>query len=276
MRGDTCAEGIEGEGGVFYLFEAIWAENFRAAFGGDVFVVSFGGFGGWCEEGCWQGGAFLEGGRERVVEEGACCAIFFPSAACEVAADDGFDGEGLEFAHEHGAWGEVCVLGAEGGQHGGIMVGHEVGGHDGGCLRKPPEADLGEKDAFAWDAVGHHDVEGRDSVCGDDDELVAKVENFADLAGCDFGKRQARDGHLCSLRQEFAEVCDIHWRGIKTKVAKLASARWLRVGLPFYAVLLCGACGEGEVCGARVALAGEEGDGRECGLVGRVGEVLGF
>ena len=38
----------------------------------------------------------------------------------------------------------------------------------------------------ARDAVGHDDVEGGNAVAGDEQEAVAEVIDFADLAGADF------------------------------------------------------------------------------------------
>ena len=62
------------------------------------------------------------------------------------------------------------------------VVGHEVRREDEAGLVEPPEADLGEQDAFARDAVGHHDVKGRETVRRDDQVMRAEVEDFTDLA----------------------------------------------------------------------------------------------
>src|ERR1035437_2292508 len=51
---------------------------------------------------------------------------------------------------------------------------------------KPEMRDLCEHFAFARDAVGHDDVEGGDAVAGDEQEAVAEVIDFANLAGADF------------------------------------------------------------------------------------------
>ena len=58
--------------------------------------------------------------------------------------------------------------------------------HERGKFLEPEMRDLREHFAFARDAVGHDDVEGGDAVAGDEQEAVAEVKDFADLAGADF------------------------------------------------------------------------------------------
>ena len=116
-----------------------------------------------------------------MVEDATGLLVFLEAAAGEVAADDGFDRKGLELTHEHRARDQVFVAVQGLGQRVGV-VGHEVRREDEAGLIKPPKADLGEEDAFARDAVGHHDVEGRETVSRDNQIMRAEVEDFTDLA----------------------------------------------------------------------------------------------
>ncbi len=58
--------------------------------------------------------------------------------------------------------------------------------HERGKFLEPEVRDLREHFALARNAVGHDDVEGGNAVAGDEQEAVAEVEDFADLAGADF------------------------------------------------------------------------------------------
>ena len=62
------------------------------------------------------------------------------------------------------------------------VIGHEVRREDKAGLVEPPEADLREEDAFARDAVGHHDVERRETVRRHNQVMRAEVEDFTNLA----------------------------------------------------------------------------------------------
>ena len=55
-----------------------------------------------------------------------------------------------------------------------------------GKFLEPEMRDLREHFALARNAVGHDDVEGGDAVAGDEQQAVAEVEDFADLAALEF------------------------------------------------------------------------------------------
>src|ERR1017187_10764879 len=67
-----------------------------------------------------------------------------------------------------------------------ICLGEQMIRHERRKFLKPEMGNLREHLALARNAVGHDDVEGGDAVAGDEQEAVAEVEDFADLAGADF------------------------------------------------------------------------------------------
>ena len=58
--------------------------------------------------------------------------------------------------------------------------------HEAGEFLEPEMRNLREHLAFAWDAVGHDDVESRDAVARHHEVAIAEVEEFADFAAPDF------------------------------------------------------------------------------------------
>ena len=134
-----------------------------------------------------------EAGGETVSADLAGFLVGGPAGADEVAADDALDGEGFEFAHDHGAQLQVAVGDAAAGEFSGL-VGEKVVGDERGGLGEPPVADLREDDALAGDAVREDDIEGGEAVGGGEQEGVAEVEDLADLARGDARERQAVDG----------------------------------------------------------------------------------
>src|ERR1017187_3202012 len=67
-----------------------------------------------------------------------------------------------------------------------ICLGEQMIRHERRKFLKPEMGNLREHLALARNAVGHDDVEGGDAVAGDEQEAVAEVEDFADLAGANF------------------------------------------------------------------------------------------
>src|SRR5438309_6501807 len=52
---------------------------------------------------------------------------------------------------------------------------------------KPEGGDLVQDRAFVRNRVGQDDVEGRETIGGDEEKRVAEIEDFADFAGAEFG-----------------------------------------------------------------------------------------
>ncbi len=80
-----------------------------------------------------------------------------------------------------------------------VRAGEQMVRHERSKFLKPEMRDLREHLALARNAVGHDDVEGGNAVAGDEQEGVAEVEDFADLAGADFfdaGQIELQDGFV--------------------------------------------------------------------------------
>ena len=214
LGGGVVAERIQGDGGGLHGGE-VGAEDFRAAGFGDGLVVTFGGLGGRGEDGLRKLRGLDEAGGQLVVEDGAGLLVLLESGGGEVAAHDGLDGEDGHLEAEHRAVHEVGAV-LEEGAHGGVVVGHEVVREDFADEVEPTQGDAGEKLALAGHAVGHDDIEGREAVGRDDEEVVAEIEDLAHLAGGDFLIRETGDGHEGFLGKSGADGGDVHF-GEKVK-----------------------------------------------------------
>jgi hypothetical protein len=102
------------------------ADDLGGLFGGDVLVVlaEF-GFGAGRVDGLWEFLGLLQAGEELLAVDLARLLVGGPGGARDVAADNGFNGEDLELADEHGARGDVLSDGC--GDGGGDFFGQEVG-----------------------------------------------------------------------------------------------------------------------------------------------------
>ena len=135
-----------------------------------------------------------------MIQDRSGFGVFLKTATGEIATNDGFDGQGDKFAHEHRARDQVFVS-FEGVRQGRQVIGHEVRREHRFSLFEPPQADLRKENAFAGNAVRHHDIEGRQPIGSHDEVVFAEIENFADFTFGYERERQARDGHQCFLGQ---------------------------------------------------------------------------
>ncbi len=185
---------VELEAERFHLLVERGADDGDALGVVDGFVVlTLGSLGGRSEDGGGEAVGLAQAGGELEAADVARFLIRAPAAADEVAADDALDRDGLQFPHDHAAELEVRVGEAAAGEFAGL-VGEEVVADDAAGLGEPPVADLGEDGALAGDAVGQDHVERGEAVGGGEEEGVAEVEDFTDLAGGDAGERQVIDG----------------------------------------------------------------------------------
>ena len=63
-----------------------------------------------------------------------------------------------------------------------IGAGENVVGHDVGQLFEPEQRNLGEDLSLVRNGRGQHDVEGRETVGGDNQQLVAELVDVANFA----------------------------------------------------------------------------------------------
>src|SRR5262249_11967178 len=130
----------------------------------------------------------------------------------EIAADDAFDGERFGFLHDHAAARELVGERLEVRRQRIVRFGEQMVGHQRGKFFEPEMRNLGEHFTLARDAVGHDDVESRNAIAGDEQEAVAEIENFADLAAF----------HLFNSRQIKLKHCVI-WHDTKNKGSRAGS-----------------------------------------------------
>ena len=113
-------------------------------------------------------------------------AIFLPARPGEVTAHDAFDRQRPGFLHDHRASGQLAFVRLEQRWQRVRRPGQTVVGHDGRQLIEPEMGNLRQHHPFERDAVGHDAIERGDAIRGDHEQVVAQVENVADLAAFDF------------------------------------------------------------------------------------------
>ncbi len=179
-------EGINLEAEFFGEFSDFFAGDFTGLFEGDIFVVTGFGFGRGGENWFGQLGGILQTGRQFDAADGTGFLVIFPTGTTEVTAHDTFDGERLGLFDDHAAATDLGGVFLEFRRQRIVRAGSEVVGDEIFGLVEPEVGDLGEDFAFARDAIGHVDVEGRNAIGCDKEEILAEVKDFADFAGFDF------------------------------------------------------------------------------------------
>ena len=91
-------------------------------------------------------------------------------------------GTTLRLADEHRPLVEHRGVGLEDGREVVGLGADEVVGADEGGVVEPELRELGQDLPLVRDERGQDEVEGRDPVRGDDEQLVAEIEDVADLA----------------------------------------------------------------------------------------------
>ena len=156
----------------------------------------------------WPLAAFVEGvksvsGQRRgllqalgqhLAADGAIRLVLLPAGAGEVAAHDALHRQRLRLSHDHGAAGERLREGRERGREAARIERDEVI-RDRRKALEPKGGERVQDGAFARDGVGQDAVEGRNAIGRDEQEVLAEIEDFADLAAGEFadsGEFQAR------------------------------------------------------------------------------------
>ena len=123
----------------------------------------------------------LEPGRQRDAADGAGLLVVLPAGADHVAAHHRLDRQRLEALDDDGAAAHLVAL--VGGDDRFRVDAGELVGHDVAELGEPEVGDGLQYLALARDRVGQDDVEGRQAVGGDDQQLVGVDRvDVADLA----------------------------------------------------------------------------------------------
>ena len=136
--------------------------------------------GGRGEEDLVELGRVLVAGAQLLAVHGLRLLVLLPSAARQIPAGDALDLDHPHLLHEHGAPAQVLFIGLELGR---ILVdvrGDEVVLH--AEELEPEERELVEDLALVGDSARKDHVERADAVGDDHQELVAEIEDIADLA----------------------------------------------------------------------------------------------
>ena len=153
-------------------------------FGGDVFVVAAqGGLGRRGIERLLEPVALAHATRQFDPAHGPRGLVFLPARARQIAADDRLDRQDLELFDQHRAAAQdLCVL-AHPFRHGVNVGGDQMVRTDVFKQMKPEQADLGKDLALAGNPVGHHHIEGAQTIRGDEEQMVGiDLEDLADFA----------------------------------------------------------------------------------------------
>ena len=94
-----------------------------------------------------------------------------PTRAYQISAHHRFDGQRAEFLYHHGSAGQLHALVRVGDYIFHFDIG-EVVGHQVPCFLEPEQRDLGQDLPFERDGVRHHDVESREAIGGDDQQML--------------------------------------------------------------------------------------------------------
>src|SRR5262249_29467705 len=122
--------------------------------------------------------ALPQAGRQLDAADTPAGLILLPAAAGQIAANDALDRHDLGLAAEHRA----AVERGSQVRRDNIGRGGDQMMRDTARERLEPEERQGCQDAaLVGNAAGHNDVERRDAISGDDQQLVTKVIDIADL-----------------------------------------------------------------------------------------------
>ena len=143
-------------------------------------MIADGGLGRRGEEDLVELGGVLIALTELLAVDGLGLLIFLPPRAGEIAAGDALDLDHVDLLDEHGASAKIFLVGLEFGR---ILI--DVGGDEVVLHAEelhPEERELVEDLTLVGHAAGQDHVEGADAVGDDHQELVAEIEDIADLA----------------------------------------------------------------------------------------------
>ena len=138
----------------------------------DIFVMVSGGrLGGRREQRFRQARRHRQSGRQRDAADRAVLLVVLVAGPDQVAAHHGFQRQGVQFFYHHGAPRKLRalvriddhVLQSQAGQ----VIGHDVA-----SLREPEQRDSRQDLALERDGIGQYDVEGRQTVGGDDEQMI--------------------------------------------------------------------------------------------------------
>ena len=123
--------------------------------------------------------------------------ILLPPRTREVAPHHALHGQRLCFQHNHRALRKLCGKGFQRrGEFANVRGNNMV--FDRVKVRKPERRDRREHRAFLRNGIGQDAVEGAEAIRGDEQQVIAEVEDFAHFAAGDFadaGKVEGVDEH---------------------------------------------------------------------------------
>src|SRR6266851_4898461 len=143
-----------------------------------------------CKDGLRQTIGFDQVGWERNFANFSCGPIILPPGAGDVTSYDTFDWQRLRFSHEHGAACEFLFEAVKWCWE--FSCAEDVIWSDVLSQVAPKEREVCEDGVCGGEGCGKDDVESREPVRGDDQQLVATmiidVTDFASRDGCQAGE----------------------------------------------------------------------------------------
>src|SRR6516162_5081798 len=160
---------------------SFFSQNVAAFLPADVLVMSGGGFCCGRKNWLWKLRRLFQTGRQFDSTDGACFLVFFPPRTRQVAADHAFDGERFGFANNHRTIAQQFLVGLELFRKFSKIRGDEMVANVVEFL-EPEGRNCVEDRTLARDGIRQDAVERRYAVCGDEEQVLSKIKDFADLA----------------------------------------------------------------------------------------------